>query len=212
MMPSGGYNRGKGKVIAWLREHVNHVGTNCLKYPFSVNKRTGYGQFGLDGELLYAHQWMCEQRNGPRPSPKHEASHTCGNAHMQCINPNHLIWKDRKGNAEDRLRHGNYSNLNGKRRFQLSPAQVEEIRSLKGIESQYSMAERFGVSRSTISSIHTGLMYSSRKQTALRAEQVRAIASAKGARAAKELATEHNVHAGTVYRIWRGESHQHFLN
>lgn len=211
-MPSGAHNKGKGKVVAWLREHANHEGQNCLKYPFPFNVRTGYAQFGYNGELLYAHRFMCELKNGPPPSPKSEAAHTCGNAHMQCINPNHLVWRDRKGNAEDRLRHGNYSNLKGKRRFRLSPAQVEEIRSLKGIESQYSMAERFGVSRCTISSIHTGLMYSSPKQTALCAEQVHGISSAKGIRSARALAAEHNVNVGTIYRIWRGETHQHFIH
>lgn len=211
-MRQGGWNKGKGKVIAWLREHVNHVGTNCLKYPFAVNKRTGYGQFGLDGKLLYAHQWMCEQRHGPRPTPKHEAAHTCGNAHMQCINLNHLVWKTRKGNAEDRLAHGNYQDHVGMRHFRLTPSQVDEIRALKGIESQYSLADRFGVSRCSISSIHTGRMYASSKQTALGADQVKAIVAAKGSRAAKELAAEHNVHTGTVYRIWKGASHQHFLN
>lgn len=209
-MPS--WNKGKGKVITWLRVHVDHAGQNCLKYPFPINPKVGYAQFGLDGKMVYAHQWMCEQKNGPRPSPKHEASHTCGNAHMGCINPNHLTWKTRKGNAQDRLEHGNYSNLKGKRRFRLSPTQVEEIRSLKGIESQYSMAERFGVSRCTISSIHTGLMYSSHKQTALRAEQVRAIVSAKGHRPAKDLASEYNVHHGTIYNIWNGRSHQAYLS
>lgn len=209
-MPS--WNKGKGKVITWLRAHVDHAGQNCLKYPFPINPKVGYALFGLDGEMVYAHQWMCEQKNGPRPSPKHEAAHTCGNAHMGCINPDHLDWKTRKENAEDRLKHGNYADHTGKRHFRLTPAQVEEIKALKGIESQYSMAERFGVSRCTISSIHCGRMYSSRKQTALGAEQVKAIVSAKGSRPAKELATEHNVTHATIYRIWNGQSHQHFLN
>lgn len=210
-MPKGGYNKGKGKVVTWLREHADHVGTNCLKYQFAVNKHTGYAQFGLDGELLYAHRYMCELKNGPPPTPDHEAAHTCGNAHMACINPNHLEWKTQLENARDRLRHGNYSNRKGKPRFTLTPEDVATIRALKGIESQYALADRFGVSRCTISSIHTGLMYSSSKQTALRAEQVQAIASAKGSRSAKELAAEHAISAGTIYRIWNGKSHQHFI-
>lgn len=204
--------RGTGRIYAWLKEHVEHVGQNCLKYPFPISAKIGYGQFGLNGKVLYAHQWMCEQKRGPRPSPKHEAAHTCGNAHMGCINPNHLDWKTREANARDRLEHGNYSNLKGKRRFRLSPAQVEEIRSLKGIESQYSMAERFGVSRCTISSIHTGLMYSSPKQTCLGEEQVKAIVAEKGKRPATKVAAEHGVSHGTIYRIWNGQSHQSYLS
>lgn len=207
-MPSGAHNKGKGKVVAWLRANAGHKGTNCLKYPFPINAKVGYALFGLDGKMFYAHRFMCELKNGPPPSPKSEAAHTCGNAHMGCMNPNHLVWKTRQGNADDRLKHGNYSNLKGKRRFRLTPEQVQEIRSLKGIESQYSMADRFGVSRCTISSIHTGLMYSSQKQSALRPEQVRAIISARGSRSAKDLAIDHNVTSGTIYRIWNGKSHQ----
>ena len=203
--------RGTGKAYAWLREHVNHVGQNCLKWPFTFNKFTGYATFGLNGKITYAHRWMCEQKNGPPPSPKSEAAHTCGNAHMQCINPNHLEWKTRKGNAQDRVKHGNHRDHLGMRHFRLTPAQVEEIRSLKGIESQYKMAERFGVSRCTISSIHCGRMYASSKQTALGPEQVKAIVSAKGYRSAKELAAQHNVHHNTIYSIWNGRSHRSAL-
>lgn len=160
-MPSGGYNKGKGKIVAWLREHAGHTGLNCLPYPFSVNKQTNYGQFGLDGDLLYAHRFMCELKNGPPPSQDHEAAHTCGNAHMKCINPNHLAWKTRIENAQDRLRHGNYSDHTGKRHFRLTPEQVETIRSLKGEVTQWELGQRYGVSRQTISGIHTGVLYNS---------------------------------------------------
>lgn len=211
-MPSGGANKGKGKSAAWLFEHAGHSGKNCLKWPFPYSKLVGYPQFGYHGKVLYAHRFMCELKNGAPPSPKSEAAHTCGNAHMQCVNPNHLVWKTRKGNAEDRLAHGNYQDHVGMQHFRLRPAQVDEIRALKGIESQYALAERFGVSRCSISSIHTGRMYASSKRTALGAEQVKAIAAAKGSRTAKELAIEHNIHYGTIYRIWNGTSHQHFLN
>lgn len=211
-MPKGGATRGKGKPAAWLFAHANHVGTNCLKWPFPYSKLVGYPQFGYLGKVLYAHRFMCELKNGPPPSPKSEAAHTCGNAHMQCVNPNHLVWKTRKGNAEDRLAHGNYLDHVGKRHFRLTPAQVDEIRALKGIESQYTLAERFGVSRCSISSIHCGRMYASSKQTALRAEQVKAIVSAKGSRRAKELAAELGISHSTIYRIWNGQSHQHFTN
>jgi len=211
-MPSGGGNRGKGKAYAWLREHVNHVGQNCLKWPFAFNKFTGYATFGMEGKIRYAHRWMCEQKNGPPPSPKSEAAHTCGNAHMQCVNPNHLVWKTRKGNAQDRVKHGNHRDHLGKRHFRLTPVQVDEIRSLKGIESQYKLAERFGISRCTISSIHCGRMYASPKQTALDADQVKAIASVKWSYPAKDLASEHGVTVGTIYRIWHGQSHLAYLD
>ena len=154
--------RGKGKIYAWLREHVAHTSQNCLKFPFYISPKLGYPLFGLNGKMTYAHRWMCEQKNGPAPTTKHEAAHTCGNAHMGCVNPNHLEWKTRVENAQDRKRHGNYNIPTG-RRFALRPEQVEEIISLKGAESQFDLAARFGVSRQTISGIHTGVLYTSEK-------------------------------------------------
>jgi HNH endonuclease len=153
--------RGTGKVVAWLREHVSHIGLNCLPYPFAVNKQTNYGQFGLDGQILYAHRFMCELKNGPAPSDDHEAAHNCGNAHMKCINPNHLEWKTRPQNAQDRKRHGNYQDQVGTRRWRLTPEQVQTVKDLKGHVTQWELAQRFGVSRQTISGIHTGVLYTS---------------------------------------------------
>lgn len=152
----GGANKGKGKVVTWLRENASHAGTNCLKYPFFINPKLGYAQFGLDGKILYAHRFMCELKRGPAPSPQHEAAHTCGNAHMGCINPNHLEWKTHQENAQDRLRHGNYNNRKGQPRFLLNEDQARQIFELKGIKTQFELADMFGVSRCTISSIHTG--------------------------------------------------------
>lgn len=162
-MPSGGANRGKGKIVQWLREHASHAGLNCLPYPFPVNKQTNYGQFGYNGEILYAHRFMCELKNGPPPTPDHEAAHTCGNAHMKCINPNHLKWKTRVENAQDRKLHGNYKDQVGTRRWRLSPEQVTTIRSLKGQVTQWELSKRYGVSRQTISGIHTGVLYQTDK-------------------------------------------------
>jgi hypothetical protein len=154
---------GRGKVVAWLRPNASHVGLNCLPYPFSVNKQTHYGQFGLDGKVLYAHRFMCELKNRPPPTPEHEAAHTCGNAHMKCINPNHLEWKTRLGNAQDRLKHGNYQDHAGMQHFRLSPEDVATILSLKGKVTQWELGKRYGVSRQTISGIHTGVLYQTDK-------------------------------------------------
>lgn len=151
------WNKGKGKIATWLREHADHKGQNCLKYPFYISPKLGYPLFSVDGVFQYAHRYMCEMKNGPPPTDEHEAAHTCGNAHMACINPNHLKWKTKIENAQDRKRHGNYSNRKGQSRFKLTADQAAQIRRLKGKETQFSLAKRFGVSRQTISSIHTGV-------------------------------------------------------
>lgn len=150
------WNKGKGRVVTWLRANADHVGQNCLKYPFYIDPKLGYALFSVDGKFQYAHRFMCELTNGPPPTDKHEAAHTCGNAHMGCINPNHLEWKTHQENAQDRLRHGNYSNRKGKPRYILDDDKARQILELKGEKTQFELAEMFGVSRCTISSIHTG--------------------------------------------------------
>lgn len=209
-MPSGGYNKGKGKSVTWLREHVSHIGQNCLKYPFSINKQTGYAMFGLNGKCVYAHQWMCEQRNGPRPSPKHEAAHTCGNAHMGCVNPNHLEWKTRKQNAEDRLRHGNYSNRKGQPRFKLNAEQAARILALKGHKTQIEIAEMFSVSRCTVSSIHCGRMWNgTRIDRVFSEEEVIAIRRRRPGTTVMALAKEYGVKHSVMWRLCNGRSYSY---
>lgn len=202
--------KGKGKVITWLREHVNHTGQNCLKYPFYISPKIGYALFSVDGEFQYAHRWMCEQKNGPPPTPKHEAAHTCGNAHMGCINPNHLEWKTRQQNAEDRLNHGNYSNRRGQPRFLLNADQAAQIKALKGQKTQFELAEMFGVSRCTISSIHCGRGWTgTRNDRVFTDDEVRAIRARRPTTQISVMAKEFGVSHNVMWRICNGRSYTH---
>lgn len=146
--------KGNGKTYRWLVEHSTFAGPECLTWPFSTHP-TGYGTFGHNGGHFYAHRFMCELVHGPAPSPKHYASHNCGNGHLSCIHPGHLAWKTPYENAIDRLRHGN-NHKAGRKRDKLTAEQASEIFALKGVMTQYEMAALYKVSRETISSIHTG--------------------------------------------------------
>lgn len=202
--------KGKGKVVTWLREHANHTGQNCLKYPFPICEKVGYAMFGLNGKHLYAHRFMCELKNGPPPSPRAEAAHTCGNAHMGCVNPNHLVWKTRKGNAQDRLKHGNYSNRKGQPRFLLNAEQAEQIRLLKGQKSQYEIAEMFGVSRCTVSSIHCGRGWTGARTIRIFTDdEVRSIRARRSLEPVAKLAEEFGTSQSAIWRIWNGRTYKH---
>ena len=48
---------------------------------------SGYGQFGLNGKMVYAHRWSYEQVHGPIPKGMH-IDHLCRVKH--CVNPDHL--------------------------------------------------------------------------------------------------------------------------
>jgi hypothetical protein len=147
----GGHSRGKGAGIRFLREHVNHQGSDCLKWPLKGSN--GYGVFGYMGETHYAHRYMCELVHGPAPSPSHEAAHSCGNGHRGCVNPRHISWKTKSENQADRALHG--TKCTGGR-GKLTSEQAEQIKALRGKFPQREVAEMFGISRANVSLIQNG--------------------------------------------------------
>ncbi len=88
-------------------------GSECLFWPFSRTK-AGYGNMQYEGSARLVHRRVCEEVNGPPPTPKHEAAHSCGNGHLACVTKLHLDWKTHAGNMADMAAHGR-SNLG--RRF-----------------------------------------------------------------------------------------------
>lgn len=144
-------NKGNGKCVQWLRDHASHTGKDCLHWPYMRNQETGYCMFGLDGEILYAHRYMCELAHGHAPSDEHQAAHSCGKGHLGCLNPQHLSWKTISENLADKKAHRSWARYLENR---LTTAQVAEVRALKGTMSQYEIAKRFGVKRSCIQYWH----------------------------------------------------------
>lgn len=144
--------KGQGHNYKWLLAHVSHNDDACLIWPFSRNN-TGYGQLGYLGKMRKAHRFMCELAHGEPPSPKHEASHSCGNGMRGCVNPRHLGWKTRSENQLDRRRHGTAKTNKWGAGGKLSEADKAEIRALRGKMTQAKMALKFGVHFETISRI-----------------------------------------------------------
>jgi DNA-binding transcriptional regulator YiaG len=145
------HNKGKGRGIAFLRALIGHSGDACITWPLS--RQRGYAIVGLNGKIFKAHRLMCELAHGAPPSPDYEAAHSCGRGHHGCVNPNHLSWKTRAENQQDRRRHNTHGILSPTR-FKLTEANIAEIRAKEGIETVTDLAARFGVTRSTIRQIH----------------------------------------------------------
>ncbi len=139
--------RGKGRALAWLREHASYQGDDCLLWPFS-KYRGGYGQFGLNGKLCKAHRYMCELVHGPAPSPAHETAHSCGKGHNGCVSPKHLSWKTHSENQIERRRHGTQNKGRG---WKLTPDDVAAIRA--SAEKPKDLAARYGVGENNIRQI-----------------------------------------------------------
>lgn len=142
-------NKGNGKTFKWLLEHVSYKGDDCLKWPFAMDNAHGRGRLGYLGKHYWAHRLMCILAKGKPPTPKHQTAHSCGNGNKGCINPQHLSWKTNAQNQLDRRKHGTQMGAKGNR-AKLTQEQIAEIRRLQGIETQFSLAERFGVKRGCI--------------------------------------------------------------
>lgn len=123
-------------------------------WPFSTDGR-GYGDYNKshygEGKV---HRIMCAFRNGPAPTPKHEAAHECGNGHKGCVNPNHLVWKTREENQADRILHGTHNRGSQHPLAKLTEHDVLEIRALQNKSSQSEIGKKFGISQPLVSAIH----------------------------------------------------------
>jgi hypothetical protein len=159
-MPKGDGNRGKGKGYAFLVEHLNYDGEECLKWPFSTDNRPGRlggrGYVGYNGEDYFAHRLMCEMVHGAPPTPNHKAAHSCGNGHLGCVHPKHLDWKTQKENIADAKAHGTLVGHHYGPRGKLTPEQVTYIRESEGVITQRALAAELGCSEGIINDIWRG--------------------------------------------------------
>lgn len=144
-----------GEPQRFFEEIAQYNGDECLAWPFAHNKN-GYGRMRVDGKMVYVTRRLCEEVNGPPPTPKHEAAHSCGNGHEGCVTKRHLEWKTPSENQADKLTHGTHNRGERQGASKLTETQAREILAFKGKETQRSIAERFGVSRTAVSQIHCG--------------------------------------------------------
>lgn len=144
--------KGNGQSIKWIQAHLNYPHEDyCLIWPFY--RLRGYGQFGYLGKNYYAHRYMCELVHGEPPTPDHQAAHSCGNGVEGCANPRHLSWKTKSENQLDCRAHGTHAKAAAGNRGILSRDLAEQIRAMKGIKTQWEIAEEYGISESTVSDI-----------------------------------------------------------
>jgi hypothetical protein len=130
------------------------TGSGCIHWPYSTNN-VGYGQVYIDGRKHLVSRVVCERVHGPPPSASHLAAHSCGRGHTGCVAPWHLSWKMPAGNAEDARQHGTLSCGERHTSAKITEADVREIRTLLGKQTQDAIAARFGVSQGAISKIAT---------------------------------------------------------
>lgn len=133
---------------------LKHDSEMCLTWPFAENGR-GYGVIWRDKKTMSVHRLVCEIANGPPPTPRHYAAHSCGNGHLGCCAKKHLSWKTPAENAADQILHGTANRGERQGNSKLTQDAVREIRSLAGAMKRRHIAAMFGVRASTITSIQS---------------------------------------------------------
>ena len=130
----------------------------CIIWPFSINKY-GYPRITVDGQRVAGHSLMCARTHGPKSSPSLHAAHRCGN--RACINPHHIRWATPSQNFADSVEHGTALLGEKSTNAKLKAHQVLAICREFGKNSEYRIAQRYGVSTTTIARIRTGRIWSS---------------------------------------------------
>lgn len=141
----------QGEPERYLREVVlGYVGEDCLTWPYS-KFQTGYAALPRKDKRHTVSRLVCEETNGPPPSPQHYAAHSCGKGHLACVNPHHLSWKTPSENQADRVEHGTSNRGTRCGSAKLTENDVLKIRSLPG--KAVDLARQYHVSDSTIREI-----------------------------------------------------------
>lgn len=124
---------------------------DCVLWPHGKTK-AGYGVVHDGPASLFTHVVACTFRNGPRPSPLHEAAHGCGRA--ACINPRHLRWASHTENVGDKRGHGTVVEGERHHAVKMTAELVIEIRRrcTEGVPMS-ALAQEYQVARSTVSDI-----------------------------------------------------------
>lgn len=145
-------NKGQGRGVQFLRTLVGHQDRECIPWPYACD-RHGYGQCGFNGKIWRAHRLMCFLDQGEPPTPEHQATHECGNGHLGCVNPAHLLWKTETGNKRDAIRHDTFPRNRYGQCGKFKPDQVREIRRLAPTSTQVALSLQFGISTSALRDI-----------------------------------------------------------
>lgn len=142
-----------GQARRYLESVVlKHSEDECLPWPFLRNE-SGYAIMSNGDGSRIVSRIVCEKIHGEPPTEQHEGRHLCGKGHEGCCAPKHLAWGTPHENQMDRVVHGTH--IRGERHplHKLTEFQAREALRLKGVVSQYVLAEMFGVTRATISHV-----------------------------------------------------------
>lgn len=154
----------KGEARRFLLEVMGREPTTeCISWPYGKTS-SGVGRINWNGSPTNVQAVVAELKHGVKPTPAHEACHSCGKGHEGCMNPEHIYWGTRKENVADAIAHGTAFlfqtvTKHGERSpvAKLTDEQVGEIRErIAAGEKQVDLAREFGMSKTHVNRIWKG--------------------------------------------------------
>lgn len=147
----------RGETWRFIEEVAKrHEDDECLIWPFGSGASLAYPQVMKDRKTYSVTRMLCEARNGPPPASGMVAAHSCGKAHMGCVNPRHLRWATEAENNQDRNTHGTAPIGARSGTAKLTEEQVLYIKANPDFASDRELGVQFGVSKTAIHYIKTG--------------------------------------------------------
>ncbi len=132
--------------------------SDCIEWH-GARKPDGYGVTSVNGRTHRAHRVAYENAHGPIPEGMF-VCHTCDN--RGCVNPGHLWLGTPSDNMRDMAEKGRARGARGEEHHsaRLTADDVRAIRARLGSASQKELAVEYGVSKSAISKVATGRLWS----------------------------------------------------
>lgn len=122
-------------LLATLQSNIDE----CILWPFSVRKSSGYGAYSEGRKNFDAHNFVCRKAHG-EPRKGQETAHSCGK--KLCVNPKHVRWSTPLQNMEDAKQHQTLRG-GGSYRQRLFADERAAIRTSK--DSLVTLAGRYGM-------------------------------------------------------------------
>jgi hypothetical protein len=156
VMLRGMQNARTRPLFALFEKAIRYADDDCLFWPFG-RQTVGYPLFTMNGRRQLVSRAVCEAVNGPPPTRRHEAAHSCGKGHLGCINGRHLRWATPKENRADRVLHGTVPRGETNHNAVLTEQGAKDIfvRANKG-ENHRIIARMYGIDPAAVSAIKRG--------------------------------------------------------
>lgn len=141
------------EALTWLRSAVLNETDECIPWPFARGGADGRGRVKWEGRTRTSYHVALILVGREPPVPPLETRHLCGNGHLGCVNPRHLLNGTHAENGADMARHGTSPRGGRNHSTKLTEADVLAIR--KSPEPYSLIAERYGIWKGTAYEIKT---------------------------------------------------------